>query len=223
MMASGHSATGALLCGLVGPLIPSPMSPITAVGVSAAAGVYLALLMDLDTKGKAWYLLQPLSWILKPLLVGIASLIYWATRGDKDREDAGMHRMFTHQPEFAYLLGILAFVLVPHPWAWWAGGVTLVGVWAHRPGDACTKAGVPISLVRVIIRSFQGEDRVWLRVGAPRWFRFTTGGKLGKKLFGAKNKRLWDEIGEATVTFALVALVVGLGMVTAAGFYPFWL
>src|SRR6185436_11166675 len=105
-----------------------------------------------------------------------------------DPEDAGQHRMFTHQPEFALILAVVAFVLMPAPWKWWAGTVTLVGVWAHRPGDACTKAGVPISLTAVIIRAFRDEDRVWLRVGVPRWLRFIAGGKKGVKLFGAKNR-----------------------------------
>lgn len=228
-MASGHAATGALLCGLVGPMIPSPLfhvgtatpgRALAVVAISAAAGAYLALLMDLDTKGKAWHLLQPLSWLLKPLLVGIASVIYWVTRGEKDPEDAGMHRMFTHQPEFALILALVVLFTVPNEWAWWASGVTLVGVWSHRPGDACTKAAVPISLTRVIIRAFRGEERVWLRTGAPLWFRFTTGGKRGKRLFGAKNRRLWDEIGEAVVTLVLIVACGGLGLVTALGFYP---
>lgn len=222
-MTKGHALTGVLVCGLAGPVIPSPMDPVTAVAVAGTAGSFLALLMDLDTKGKAYYVLRPLSWVLKPLLVGLSSLIYWATRGDKDPEDAGMHRMFTHQPEFALLCAILAFIFIPHPWAWWSAGIVYLGVWSHRLGDACTKAGVPISLTRVIVRAFKGCDRTWLRMGIPRWMRFIAGGKKGVKMFGAKNRRLWDEIGEGVMTFALVILCVVLGAATSAGYYPFWL
>jgi hypothetical protein len=221
MMAKGHSLTGALLCGLAGPLIPSPMSPVTAVVVSAAAGAFLALLMDLDTKGKAYYVLRPLSWVLKPLLVGMARVIYHVTRGEKDPPNKGMHRMFTHQPEFALLLALLVlWATWGTPWMWWAAGITLVGVWAHRPGDACTKAGVPVSLTEVIRRRLRGERKAWVMMGAPRWLRFITGGKRGVQLFGAKSTRMWDVAGEATVTWVLLVACVGLGVATSAGWYP---
>jgi hypothetical protein len=222
-MASGHSATGALACGLVAPVIPSPLSPVAAVGAGIALGMFLALLMDLDTKGKAYYVLRPASWVLKPLLVWISWALYHATRGEKDPEDAGMHRMFTHQPEFAWLCAILAFIFTPSPWAWWTGVITLVGVLSHRWGDACTKAGVPVSLARVIVRCIKGCDRTWIRVGIPRKLRFITGGKRGVKMFGAKNRRLWDEAGERVMTFALVLAVCGLGLAVSVGYYPFWL
>lgn len=223
MMATGHSASGALACGLVAPVIPSPLPPVAAVAVGVVLGTFLALLMDLDTKGKAYYVLRPLSWVLKPLLVGISWLLYHVTRGEKDPEDPGMHRMFTHQPEFAVLCAVVAFVYSPAPWSWWAGVVVLIGVWSHRWGDMCTKAGCPVSLTRVIIRAFKGEEKVWIRTGIPRVLRFTTGGKRGVKLFGAKNRRLWDETGESVLTLSLVLGVCGLGLVTSAGLYPFWL
>jgi hypothetical protein len=222
-MAKGHMLSGALLCGLVGPIIPSPMDPVTAMLVSTAAGAPLALLMDLDTKGKAYYALRPLSWILKPLLVGIATVIYHLTSGSKDPKDPGMHRMFTHQPEFAYLVALIVlWATWGTGWQWWATGVTFVGVWAHRPGDACTKSGVPVSLARVIARRIRGEQKVWLRVGIPRSLRFITGGKRGAKLFGARSTRLWDFCGETVVTFGLAIACCGLGFATVAGLYPAW-
>lgn len=219
--AKGHSLTGALLCGLTGPLIPSPLSPVTAVVVSAATGSFLALLMDLDTKGKAYYVLRPLSWLFKPLLVGISRVLYQSTRGEKDPPDRGMHRMFTHQPEFALLLALCAlWASWGTSWMWWSTITTLVGVWAHRPGDACTKAGVPISLARVIVRSIRGEQRVWLTKGIPSKLRFVTGGIKGARMFGARSRRVWDLTGETVVTGGLAMACVGLGVATSAGFYP---
>lgn len=223
MMAIGHSLSGALLCGLVGPMLPSPMSPVIAVVVSAAAGFYLALVMDLDTKGKAYYALIPLSWILKPILVGLSRMIYHATAGPKDPRNPGMHRMFTHQPEFALLLAVVVLAATwDTGWVWWATGITYAGVWSHRPGDACTKAGVPVSLTRVIIRRVQGEQKVWLRVGIPKRLRFITGGKRGVVMFGAKSRRLWDDIGEKSLTTALGLACCGLAVLTVAGWYPLW-
>jgi hypothetical protein len=223
MMAKGHSLTGALLCGLTGPLIPSPMSPAAAVVVSAAAGTFLALLMDLDTKGKAYYVLRPLSWLLKPLLVGLSRVIYHATRGEKDPPNKGMHRMFTHQPEFALLLALpVLWATWGTSWVWWATLTTFVGVWAHRPGDACTKAGIPISLTRVIIRAIRGEKRVWITKGIPLPLRFIAGGSKGIRLFGARSRGIWDLAGETVVTFGLGLACIGLGIATSAGLYPLW-
>jgi LexA-binding, inner membrane-associated putative hydrolase len=223
MMASGHALTGALLCGVVGPAIPSPMHPAVAVAVSAAVGAPLALLMDLDTKSTAYYMLIPLSWVLKPLLVTLAAVVYHATKGPKDPEDPGMHRMFTHQPEFALFLALVTLAATwGSAWCWWASTMVLVGVWAHRPGDACTKAGVPVSLTEVIRRRMRGEPKVWVKMGVPHVLRFVTGGKRGAKLFGAKSTRLWDMCGEKVVTFALAGLCCALGAATVLGFYPAW-
>jgi LexA-binding, inner membrane-associated putative hydrolase len=221
MMASGHMATGALLTGLAGPLLPSPLNPPAAVALSMLAGAYLALVMDLDTRGKCYHLLVPFSWLLRPLLVGVAKLLYHLTRGDDDPEQTNGHRMFTHQPAFAGLLALIAlWATWGTEWTWYATGVVFVGVWAHRPGDACTKHGVPVGLVRVLVRFFSGESRVWITVGAPRWFRFVTGGKSGKRMFKAKSSRLWDMIGEGVVTGVLTGLCVLLGLLTVAGWYP---
>jgi len=223
-MATGHAATGALFCGLAGPLLPSPLDPVTAVFLSAALGAPLALVMDLDTRGKAYYALQPLSWVLKPVLIGIAKMIYHLTRGEDDEEQTNGHRMFTHQPAFAFLLALAALLLVwGTGWEWYAAGVTLVGVWAHRAGDACTKRGVPIGLCHVLVRSFRDEDKVWLFVGIPRKLRFVTGGKRIKKFWKAgKRRRCWDEIGEGFTTAMLTGLTGLLALATLAGFYPGW-
>lgn len=222
MMASGHMAMGALLTGLVGPLLPSPLSPSAAVALAATAGAYHALVMDLDTRGKCYHLLAPFSWLIKPLLVGISKLLFHLTRGDDDPEETNGHRMFTHQPAFpALLAGLTLWLTWDLPeWRWYAAGVVFVGVWAHRPGDAMTKHGVPIGLLHVLVRFFRGEQRVWITVGLPHKLRFVTGGKSGRRRFGAKSARVWDMTGEALVTAAMVGLVVVLGAATAAGLYP---
>lgn len=222
MLAQGHMATGALLGGIAGPLLPSPLDPVQAVALASLAGAYLALVMDLDTRGKCYHLLVPFSWLIKPMLVGFSKLLYHLTRGDDDPEETSGHRMFTHQPAFAGLLALLALWLTwdAPDWRWYACGVVFVGVWAHRPGDAMTKHGVPVGLVHVLIRFFSGERKVWICVGAPRWFRFVTGGKRGRKMFGAKAVRVWDMVGEKTVTMVLIGLVVVLGVLTATGYYP---
>lgn len=223
MLASGHMATGALLTGLAGPLLPSPLAPVPAVLLSALAGAYLALVMDLDTRGKCYHLLVPFSWVIKPVLVGFSKILFHLTRGDEDDETTGGHRMFTHQPAFAGLLALIAlWATWGTDWQWYAAGVVFVGVWSHRPGDALTKHGVPIGLTQVLVRFFSGEGRVWITVGAPRWLRFVTGGKWGKRKFGAKGKRVWDLLGERVVTAILTGLVVLLGVAAVAGYYPVW-
>lgn len=221
MMASGHMATGALMGGLAGPLLPSPLNPVQAVVLASVAGAYLALVMDLDTRGKCYHLLVPFSWLIKPVLVGFSKLLFHLTRGDDDDEQTSGHRMFTHQPAFAGLLALVVLWLTwGTEWVWFATGVTFVGVYAHRPGDALTKHGVPIGLLHVLVRFFAGERKVWICVGAPRWFRFVTGGKFGRRKFGAKSRRLWDMVGERVVTAVLTGAVVLLGAATAAGLYP---
>lgn len=221
MNASGHMATGALFCGVTGPLLPSPMSSLTAVLVSAAVGAPLALVMDLDTRGKAYYVLMPLSLVIKPLMVLLAKLLFHLTRGPKDDEHTSGHRMFTHQVEFAALLALGAFLATQGTgWEVWAAGTTFVGVWAHRAGDACTKKGVPISLTRVIWRSIRGCDRVWLFVGIPKPLRFVSGGAKGVSLFGAKVRNPWDVIGEKVVTAVLNCALVALFAASTYGLYP---
>lgn len=235
MMASGHSATGALFAGAVAPMLPSPLAPAAAVALGMAAGAYLALVMDLDTKGKCYYLLVPFSWLLKPLLVGISKLLFALTRGPGDPESTNGHRMFTHQPVFAGILALLAlWGTSGTEWTWFATGVVFVGVWAHRAGDACTESGVPPGLVHVIIRMVQGEAKVWATVGVPRKLRFVTGGgrktKRGKRLWAeiaksvkpSRRKRLtfWDQVGEATVTVGLTVLCAVLALATMAGYWP---
>lgn len=234
-MASGHMATGALLTGLAGPLLPSPLGPVQAVTLSAAAGAYLALVMDLDTRGKCYHLLVPFSWLLRPLLVLIAKVLYHLTRGDDDPEQTNGHRMFTHQPAFAGLLAGLALWLAwdAPEWRWFAAGVVFVGVWSHRPGDALTERGVPPGLVHVLVRFFSGEPRVWATLGVPTRFRFVTGGgrssSAGRRLWreiktGKPSRRrqltVWDRVGEKTVTALLIGATVLLGLATAAGLYP---
>lgn len=235
-MASGHMATGALLGGLAGPLLPSPLGPVQAVALSSLAGAYLALVMDLDTRGKCYHLLVPFSWVLRPVLVGIAKLLYHLTRGDDDPEQTSGHRMFTHQPAFAGLLAGLALWLAwdAPDWRWFAAGVVFVGVWSHRLGDALTEHGVPPGLVHVLVRFFAEEPRVWATLGAPRRLRFVTGGgrksKRGARLWrqlatGKTGRRkhltLWDRTGEKVVTAVLIVATVLLGTATAAGLYPF--
>jgi membrane-bound metal-dependent hydrolase YbcI (DUF457 family) len=224
-MASGHSATGALAGGLVAPLLPSPVAPAAAVAFGMAAGAYLALVMDLDTKGKAYYLLQPFSWVLKPLFVWISKLLFHLTRGPGDPDSTNGHRMFTHQPAFAGLLGLLALWLSwdVADWRWWFAGVVFVGVLSHRWGDACTESGVPPGLVHVIVRMVNGEHKVWATVGVPRRLRFVTGGgkrKIGFKSKSRKRLTIWDATGEAVLTYALVGLSCLLGLATVAGWYP---
>lgn len=229
-------ATGAFLAGLAGPLVPSPLNAPAAVALAALAGAYLALVMDLDTRGKCYHLLVPFSWILRPLLVFIAKAVFHLTRGDSDPEQTNGHRMFTHQPLFAGLLALIPFLaLQGSPWLWYATTVVFVGVWSHRPGDACTESGVPPGFVHVLIRFFSGEARVWATLGAPRKFRFVTGGgrktRKGAKLWATiaretkrqtrrKQLTLWDKVGEKTVTAVLIGLTVLLGVATAAGYYP---
>lgn len=211
MMAIGHMLSGSVLCASVAPLLPAPAllaHPSAAMLAGIVVGAPLALLMDLDTRGKAYYLLRPLSWVLRPMLVGAARGVFALTRGPKDPEETNGHRMLTHQIEFAGLLALLALLLVPAGWEWWATGVVFAGVWAHRAGDACTKSGVPVSLTRVIVRMIRGQPQRWLRTGVPRPLRFVTGGKRGVRKFGARSTRLWDEIGEAVVS-ALLSVVLG--------------
>jgi membrane-bound metal-dependent hydrolase YbcI (DUF457 family) len=224
MMAFGHAATGVLFCGVVGPLLPSPLDPLSAGLIAMAAGAPLALVMDLDTKGKAYYALQPLSWVLKPLLVLLAKLIYHLTRGDDDPEETSGHRMLTHQPAFAGALALVALVwLWGSGWEWYVAGVVFVGVWSHRAGDACTKRGVPIGLFHVLVRSFRDEPKVWRFVGAPHKLRFVTGGKRIKKFWQAgKKRRYWDEVGEGVVTVVLAILGGILSALTVVGLYPGW-
>jgi membrane-bound metal-dependent hydrolase YbcI (DUF457 family) len=221
-MASGHMATGALLGGLAGPLLPSPLGPIQAVALAATAGAYLALVMDLDTRGKCYHLLVPFSWLIRPLLVWISKLLFHLTRGDDDPEETNGHRMWTHQPAFAGLLALVALWLCwgRPDWRWFVCGLVFVGVYSHRLGDALTKHGVPIGFFHVLVRFFSGEQRVWVTVGVPRWLRFVTGGKRGRKRFGAKSTRVWDMVGERVVTLALTGLTVLLAFATAAGVYP---
>jgi LexA-binding, inner membrane-associated putative hydrolase len=235
-MASGHSATGALLCGAVAPLLPSPLESASAVALGMLVGTYLALVMDLDTKGKCYYLLQPFSWVLKPLFVWISKILFALTRGPGDADSTGGHRMFTHQPVFAGLLALIPFVwLWGSPWHLFATGMVFVGVWSHRAGDACTESGVPPGIVHVIIRMMQGESKVWATVGVPRRFRFVTGGgsksRRGKRLWreiAKSTKRpsrrrqltLWDRNGEKAVTMALIVACVGLCFLTVIGWYP---
>jgi membrane-bound metal-dependent hydrolase YbcI (DUF457 family) len=233
MLASGHMATGALLTGLAGPLLPSPLEPVQAVALSSLAGAYLALVMDLDTRGKCYRLLVPFSWVLRPLLVGISKLLFHLTRGDEDPEQTNGHRMFTHQPAFAGLLAGLALWLSwdAPDWRWFAAGVVFVGVWSHRPGDACTESGVPPGLVHVLVRFFAERPKVWATLGVPRKFRFVTGGgrKSRRGLWaqittGKPSRRrqltVWDRVGEKTVTGLLIGATVLLGFATAAGLYP---
>jgi len=219
--AKGHMLTGSLMCGAVGPLLPSPMGGATSVIVSAVLGAPLALLMDLDTRGKAYYSLMPLSLVLKPLLVWLSKLLFYVTRGPKDSEQTSGHRMFTHQNEFPIILALVTlWATWGTGWEVWAAGTVFVGVWAHRAGDACTKAGVPICLTRVIWRSIRDADRVWLTVGIPRPLRFVSGGAKGAKMFGAKVRRPWDILGERVVTQALFVLLTVLLLATAYGLYP---
>jgi membrane-bound metal-dependent hydrolase YbcI (DUF457 family) len=215
-------ATGALLTGLAGPLLPSPLDPVQAVALSSLAGAYLALVMDLDTRGKCYHLLVPFSWLLRPMLVGISKLIYHLTRGDDDPEQTNGHRMFTHQPAFAGLLALVALWLTwdAPDWRWYACGLVFVGVWSHRLGDAMTKHGVPVGLVHVLVRFFSGERKVWVCVGVPHKLRFVTGGKRGRKMLKAKSNRLWDMVGEGVVTVALAGLTIVLGCATVLGWYP---
>jgi membrane-bound metal-dependent hydrolase YbcI (DUF457 family) len=221
MMASGHMATGALLGGITSPLLPSPLPPVSAVVLGSIAGAYLALVMDLDTRGKCYYLLLPVSLLLKPLLVTLSKIIYHLTRGPDDDETTSGHRMFTHQPAFAFLLALIPLLWTwGTGWEWWTAGVVLVGVWSHRVGDACTKHGVPVGLIHVLVRHFRDEDKVWVTVGLPHKLRFVTGGKQGRKRFGAKSKRVWDLVGERVVTVAFQVLTGGLLLATFAGYWP---
>jgi membrane-bound metal-dependent hydrolase YbcI (DUF457 family) len=223
MMASGHSATGALLTGLAAPLLPGPLEPAPAVALGMLAGAYLALVMDLDTKGKCYYLLQPFSWVLKPLFVWISKLLFAMTRGPKDKDSTGGHRMFTHMPVFAGILALVTLWLTwDTEWTWFATGVVFVGVYSHRPGDACTESGVPPGLTQLIARIANGEDKRWATGGLPRRLRFVTGGGKRKIGFKGKGRKLtvWDATGEAVFTWGLIAASVGLGVATAAGLYP---
>lgn len=224
MMAAGHMVSGTLLCGVVGPFLPSPLDPTVAGLVAMAAGAPLALVMDLDTRGKAYYALRPLSWLLKPLLVLLAKAIYHLTRGHDDPEETNGHRMFTHQPAFAGILALIVLVwLWGSGWEWYVSGVVFVGVWSHRAGDACTKKGVPVGLIHVIVRSLRDEPKVWVFVGVPHKLRFVTGGKRIKKFWNAgKNRRYWDEVGEGVLTVALAILAGLLSAATVVGLYPVW-